>query len=97
MAEEWRKIEGRFEVFDVSNRPWETYDLISRVLLKKEPDFYEIVASHCPSITEVGQHRRLADLFEGIAPEFVSEAIVKGCFPLHPITVFALPLSLIHI
>jgi hypothetical protein len=91
LADEWRKIEGRFEVFDVSNRPWETYDLISRVLLKKEPDFYKIVASHCPSITEVGQHRRLADLFEGIAPEFISEAVVKGCFPLHPITVFALP------
>jgi len=91
LEDEWRKIEGRFRVFDVSSKPWETYDLISRVLHKKTPDFYDTLSAANQSLKSVGSHRRLPNLFEGLSTEQIDELIVRGCFPLHPVTVFALP------
>ncbi len=97
VADEWRKIEGRFRIFDVSNRPWENYDLISRVLRKERQDFFEQLSEHNPVIQEVAESRLLNTLFDGLnslSPNEsfdVTEVIARGCLPLHPVTVFLLP------
>lgn len=91
LEDEWRKIEGRFRIFDVSSKPWEAYDLMSRVLRKNVPDYYDVATSARPELKSVGTHRRLVNLFEGLASDRVDELVIRGCFPLHPVTVFALP------
>jgi len=85
-AHEWRKIEGRFKIFDVSNKPWETYDLMSRVLQKKSPE-------HLRRLLEKNEiwHDRLESVFDGLPPDVIWEKVIKGCFPLHPLSVYMLP------
>ena len=91
LRDEWHKIEGRFSIFDISSKPWEAYDLMSRVLRKNVPDYYEVAVSARPELKSVGSHRRLVNLFEGLSGSRIDELVVRGCFPLHPVTVFALP------
>lgn|GEM_PF-1940638 len=91
LAEEWQKIEGRFKVFDVSNKSWETYDLISRVIHKKDPRFFSILTKENVKIEKISDHRRLKNLFEGLSDQIRNDVIIKGCLPLHPVTVFILP------
>ncbi len=91
IADDWHKIEGRFRIFDVSNKPWEDYDLISRVLHKNKPNYYQLLFSNNPEIEKIGQHRRLPNIFEGLSPEILDDVIVQGCLPLHPLTVYILP------
>ena len=91
ITNEWRKIEGRFKLFDITNKPWETYDLISRVLQKKDSNAYDIIVHENLQIQKVAQHRRLKDIFDEIPFNTVKNIIIKGCLPLHPVTVFLLP------
>lgn len=96
VADEWRKIEGRFRVFDVSNQPWETYALISRVLVKDDLSFFDHLRDQ-PAVNYTTNHRRLDSLFEGLLDRqidddyTVGDMILQGCIPLHPVTVFLLP------
>jgi hypothetical protein len=88
--DEWRKIEGRFKIFDVSNKPWESYELISRVL-KKPNGLFNIIAKSNPTVRTVGEHRQLYFLFDGMDHEIINKIIVEGCIPLHPTTAYILP------
>lgn len=97
LPDEWRKIEGRFRIFDVSNQPWETYDIISRVLKKNQGDYFQRLVEQNPVIGHVSRHRRLKALLDtGVYGQqgeqhFLEELMTKACLPLHPITVFLLP------
>lgn len=91
LTNEWRKIEGRFKIFDVSNKPWETYDIISRVLNKKDPDFYSIITNHNPVIKQIRKYNKLGLVFKGVAEDLIEKVVIEGCFPLHPLTVYILP------
>lgn len=91
LANDWRKIEGRFKLFDITNKTWETYDLISRTFQKKNFDAYNIIVNENSQIQKVGQHRRLKDIFGEMPFETVKNIIIQGCLPLHPVTVFLLP------
>ena len=42
-------------------------------------------------IQKVAQHTRLKDIFDEIPFNTVKNIIIKGCLPLHPVTVFLLP------
>lgn len=85
-ADEWRKIEGRFKIFDVSNKPWETYDLMGRVLQKKRPEYLHDLLKK----NELW-HNRLESVFDGLSRDTIQEKVVEGCFPLHPLSVYMLP------
>lgn len=89
--DEWRKIEGRFKIFDVSSQPWEDYELIGRVLQKKRDDFFEIAQNSNPTVQAVSRNSQLKILFDEMEYNDIQEIILKGCFPLHPATAFILP------
>lgn len=97
LSDEWRKIEGRFRMFDVSSHPWETYDIVSRVLNKKQDDYYEQLVEHNAFIEDVSQHRRLRALLDtGIHGQdgdqlLLKDLVTRDCLPLHPVTIFLLP------
>ena len=90
VAEQWQQVEGRFLSIDVSNRPWEVFALMSRVL-NKRPGAVQQVVSVNDGIGEVLRHRRLATIFDAFTAEQIDDLIVQGCFPIHPIATFALP------
>ncbi|HHV84037.1 MAG TPA: hypothetical protein GXX43_10345 [Tepidanaerobacter syntrophicus] len=91
LANNWRKVEGRFKLFDITNDPQETYDLISRVFQKNKHDAYNIIIRENSQIQKISQHRRLKDIFSDMSFDAIQDVIIQGCLPLHPITVFLLP------
>ena len=71
--------------FDVANKPWENYGLISRVLIKTRPDFYEIISRETGGLTEqAGNWRHLTALFENISDDVIKETILKQCLRYTP-------------
>ena len=36
-------------------------------------------------------HDRLESVFDGLPPDVIWEKVIKGCFPLHPLSVYMLP------
>ncbi len=91
LASDWRKVEGRFKLFDITNKPWETYDLISRAFQKKKSDAYNIIVNENPQIQKISQHRRIKNIFDKMSFKTIQKIIIQGCLPLHPVTVFLLP------
>lgn len=89
-AEQWQQVEGRFSSIDVSNRPWEVFELIAKVL-KKRPGAVEQIVNANSALGEVLRHRRLTTIFDSLTTEQIEDLIVQGCFPIHPIATFALP------
>lgn len=93
-AEEWLKVEGRFRVYDLTRHPGERYQLMSRVFTKIQQDWRQVLESS--GVAFLGADRlRLKGLFKFRLPTYSEQDIddlVKDCFPLHPVLVYALPL-----
>ena len=60
-------------------------------MLQKDSNAYDIIVHENLQIQKVAQHRRLKDIFDEIPFNTVKNIIIKGCLPLHPVTVFLLP------
>jgi len=88
--DQWQAVEGRFRLLDISNRPWEIYSLISRVLVKGSKCMGEIIAQN-EGLRELKAQPRLHSVFEGLQPQDINDVIIEGCFPLHPLTTYCLP------
>jgi len=89
-ADQWRAVEGRFRIFDISNRPGEIYSLISRVLVKN-PENLDALVPEISCMHSFLEHPRLHSVFEGLDTKTIERTIIKGCFPLHPVTAYCLP------
>jgi len=89
-VDQWRAVEGRFRLLDISNRPWEIYSLISRVLVKESKCIAEIIAKN-DGLRELKEQPRLHSVFEGLQPPDIDDVVITGCFPLHPLTTYCLP------
>jgi len=88
--DQWQAVEGRFRLLDLSNRPWEIYSLISRVLVKGSKCMSEIIAQN-EGLRALKAQPRLHSVFEGLQPQDINDVIIAGCFPLHPLTTYCLP------
>ena len=86
----WRTIEGRFkEVLFVTSSS-QNYELISNATLKNEKKLSQFLKKNEKEIVEIyNEGKRLFnDLYSN---DEYNKQIVRGCFPLHPYSVFALP------
>jgi len=93
-AEEWLKVEGRFRIYDLTRHPGERYQLMGKVLTKLRGDWQEVLESAGKALL-CADNPRLRDLLRLRLPNYTLDAIdalVKDCFPLHPVLVYVLPL-----
>jgi hypothetical protein len=86
----WRGVSGRFKHINIHNNFSQMYEIISAVI-KKAPDFWSKYTSE--------NEERFVSLTERFLNNGVLDkndldtvtVVVKGCYPLHPISTFILP------
>lgn len=88
--DEWRKIEGRFQIFELSQRHSKSYYLMSKVLLKGTAwnDFVNKYNQNFSTLTaEISSLR----MFDDLTDYEIKDWVIQGCYPLNPVTTFCLP------
>lgn len=91
LLDTWRKVEGRFTAVNIRRTSAKTYQLISTVI-EKNPELWEThQSSHHGRFSSLVETTKEHGLFEELSDDEIERWIVKGCYPLHPSTVFSLP------
>ena len=85
----WRGVSERFRHIHLNNNFSQTYEIISSVILHKEPRWGEFCAEHEQDFEALFTRYRKHQIFMDAQGE-IDTAIV-GCFPLHPVSTFILP------
>ena len=86
----WRGVSGRFKHLNFHNNFSQMYELISAVI-KKEPTFWSVFCSENETqFNNLIMRFSKRQLFDSTDENDVSK-IIKGCYPLHPISIFILP------
>lgn len=86
----WRGVSGRFKHIDLQNNFSQIYEIISAVILKEKDIWSHFLEENSDFFGDLVSRFCALDLFGTSEIEKVKE-IVCGCYPLHPISVFALP------
>ncbi len=79
----WRGVSERFRHLRLSNSFQQTYSLISQVVIKDADMWQRFVERYQENIHQL--EKSYAELLDG------EEDIIKGCYPLHPVSLFLLP------
>ena len=88
-SDSFRTVDGRFKkVYFVASSE-QSYELVSHAIIRKDgfEDFYH---KHEQDFLSTGQLCHLTGLFNELPDDVYHRVIVRGCFPLHPVSVFAL-------
>lgn len=91
LVNEWRKIEGRFRHIEITNMPTKTYEILSQVILKDEDIWQVIYSKFKQEFDLLCENIFKTRLFSDISVDDFRKYIIKGAYPLHPLTVFCLP------
>ena len=86
-ANAFKTVEGRFKELYFNRSIEQNYEIVSYALQKKE-DFDKYYKQEYSKNISVYNDIKKIKIFENI--ENIEEVLYKGCFPLNPITVFAL-------
>jgi hypothetical protein len=90
--QEWARIAERFYIHDVSSEPSITYRLITEALNTPEPqlwtDFADRYHQHFDRLTAYSLE---LGLFEELDDVALRQQVIERTWPLHPLTVYALP------
>lgn len=86
-ANAFKTVEGRFKELYFNRSIEQNYEIVSYALQKKE-DFDKYYKQKYSKNISVYNDIKKIKIFENI--ENIEEVLYKGCFPLNPITVFAL-------
>ena len=88
-SDSFRTVDGRFKkVYFVASSE-QSYELVSHAIIHKDgfEDFYN---KHHQDFLSTAQLCHLTGLFNDLPDEVYNRIIVRDCFPLHPVSVFAL-------
>lgn len=91
MVNEWKKVEGRFKTVELVNQPSKVYEIISQVIIKEALAWKSYQEQHGDVFNRVFEKIRSTRLFSELEENDFEKTIIKGVYPLHPTTVFALP------
>ena len=83
----WRGVSGRFKHISLRNDFSQMYEIIATVI-KKDEKFWTMFGNVNNARFNDIERRFIAN---GILEKDISEVVVKGCYPLHPISTFVLP------
>ena len=88
-SDSFRTVDGRFKkVYFVASSE-QSYELVSHAINHKE-GFEDYYNKHNKDFLATGQLCHLTGLFNDLSDEAYNRIIVRDCFPLHPVSVFAL-------
>ncbi len=91
LVNEWRKVEGRFKSIEIITQPTKVYELMSQIIIKDE-SFWNSYYHRYQKIFKILTHKiNRTRLFADLSIQSFENYILKGSFPLHPLTAFCLP------
>lgn len=85
----WRGVSERFKHIHMNNNFSQTYEIISSVIMRVDPLWDHFCAAHENNFDSLFSRYAKHQMFVDAQGE--TETIVKGCFPLHPVSTFILP------
>lgn len=86
----WRGVSGRFKHINLHNNFSQMYEIISAVI-KKDPAFWsEFCLTNKVKFNDLTKRFTANGLF-GANNRDAVDPVIKGCYPLHPISTFILP------
>lgn len=91
LVDEWRKVEGRFKSIELTQRSSKTYNLISKVIIKNKELWPRFVENHKNDFEYLKNKANFFGLYSDLSEDELDKWIIKGCYPLHPTTTYALP------
>lgn len=88
-SDSFRTVDGRFKkVYFVASSE-QSYELVSNAVTHHE-HFEPFYKKHKDYLSGVTQLCRMTGVFDGISDEIYTKILEKKCFPIHPLSVFAL-------
>ncbi|UMZ74364.1 hypothetical protein [Natranaerofaba carboxydovora] len=92
LEKEWRRIEGRFNLHHFTS----DNDIFIRLLDEaiERPDeklWSDFVEDNKEFFNSLYNRSRTLEVFRNYSADIIENKVVKGCFPLHPLTVYCLP------
>lgn len=83
----WRGVSGRFQEVEVRDNPNQSYELMTHAIAK-DPQLWTDSLYHIErDLTEL----RSRYIASGLLDAENADAVVYGCYPLHPLTAYLLP------
>ena len=82
-------VEGRFKSVPFVVTSEQSYELIINAIEKKD-GFDEFVNEHRDTFNAIKENTILSGLFSELTDEAIEELIIKGCFPINPITTYCM-------
>ncbi len=90
--QEWARIAERFRAHNVASDPLVTYRLISEALLTPDVEVWTLfVEWHQETFKALTARSLELALFEDLDDTFLRQQIIERVWPLHPLTIYALP------
>lgn len=84
----WRGVEGRFKEIYFTSSSQQNYELVANAIKKDKKKLELFINEHKDKYEEVLSECHRIGLFDDI--QNYEEAIVKGCFPLNPVSAYTL-------
>lgn len=88
-SDSFKTVEGRFRKLKFITSSEQSYELISNAIVKRE-QFEEFKQSHADEFDVLSTAAYSTGVFESISNEVYMQKVVYGCFPLTPLSAFAL-------
>lgn len=88
-SDSFKTVEGRFKKVRFVASSEQSYELIANAIIKKDA-FTEFYTVHADAFKHVADSSAMMNLFSDLSSEAYSDKLVHGCFPLSPLSSFAL-------
>lgn len=88
-SDSFKAVEGRFRKVRFIESSEQSYELIANAIIKK-PLFRQFFEDNKELFREVGNQSAIAGVFADLPSTIYERVIVNGCFPISPLSAFAL-------
>lgn len=88
-ADSFKTVEGRFRKLRFVSSSEQSYELIANAIIKNDA-FHSFKNTYADQFNEVSSASSRIDVFNDLTEEAYEHKLVYGCFPLTPISAFAL-------
>ncbi len=88
-SDSFRTVVGRFRQIEYVHTSEQAYELIANAIEKK-PGYGDYLRIHHEKVEAVQQQVYSSGLFRSLSGKLFEDTILKGCFPLAPMTAFGL-------
>lgn len=86
----WRGVSERFTHVHLNNNFTQTYEIIESVILKKDSLWKAFIEKNQQSFEALTKRYATHPIFVDVEESAVDH-VIKGCYPLHPVSTFILP------